>query len=129
MTARLFATTVPTVHKWLRRYQQQGLRGGLQEHSCAYHSCSHKTPPELEQHVVELRRELPTFGAARLRRILKFQPQDAVTHQWYGLLLAEQAEFSEAIAQARKAQSIDPVSVSIRGNLASHRSSFRREIR
>src|SRR5713226_9760861 len=58
-------------------------------------------------------------GAKReFRRILKFQPHDAVTRQWYGLLLVEQAEFSEAIAQARKAQSIDPVSVSVRGNLA-----------
>lgn len=58
-------------------------------------------------------------GAKReFRRILKFQPHDAVTRQWYGLLLVEQGEFSEAIAQARKAQSIDPVSVSIRGNLA-----------
>jgi hypothetical protein len=26
-TARLFQTTVPTVRKWLRRYQQQGPRG------------------------------------------------------------------------------------------------------
>jgi serine/threonine-protein kinase len=58
-------------------------------------------------------------GAKReFRRILKFQPDHAVTRQWYGLLLAEQAEFREAITQARKAQSIDPLSVSIRGNLA-----------
>ena len=26
-TARLFSTTVPTVRKWLRRFQQQGLSG------------------------------------------------------------------------------------------------------
>jgi serine/threonine-protein kinase len=58
-------------------------------------------------------------GAKReFQRILKFQPHDPVTRQWYGLLLVEQGEFSAAIAQARKAQSIDPVSVSIRGNLA-----------
>jgi helix-turn-helix protein len=31
-TARLFITTVPTVRKWLRRYQQQG-PSGLCEHS------------------------------------------------------------------------------------------------
>ena len=29
-TARLFQTTVPTVRKWLRRYQQQGPRGLLE---------------------------------------------------------------------------------------------------
>ncbi len=28
-TARLFATTVPTVRKWLRRHQQQGHRSVL----------------------------------------------------------------------------------------------------
>ena len=30
-TARLFATTVPTVRKWLRRYQQQGCSGLLEQ--------------------------------------------------------------------------------------------------
>ena len=34
-TARLFATTVPTVRKWLRRYQQHGL-SGLLEHPPAH---------------------------------------------------------------------------------------------
>ena len=66
-TARGFATTVPTVRKWLRRFQQQGL-AGLKERSRAPHRCPHKTPPEVEQQVVEIRRRLPTFGAARLRR-------------------------------------------------------------
>ena len=66
-TAREFATTVPTVRKWLRRFQQQGL-AGLTERSRAPHHCPHKTSPEVEKQVVALRRKLPTFGAARLRR-------------------------------------------------------------
>jgi len=66
-TAREFVTTVPTVRKWLRRFQQKGL-AGLQEASRAPHHCPHKTPPAVEQQVVKLRRQLPTFGAARLRR-------------------------------------------------------------
>lgn len=65
--ARTFATTVRTVRKWLRRYQQHGL-SGLREHSRAHHHCPHKTSPELEQQVLALRRKLPTFGAARLKR-------------------------------------------------------------
>ncbi len=40
-TAREFATTIPTVRKWLRRFQRQGL-AGLQEHSRAPHRCPHK---------------------------------------------------------------------------------------
>ena len=65
--ARAFGTTVPTVRKWLRRYQAQGLKG-LQELSRAPHSCPHKITGELAQQVVQLRRQLPTFGAQRLQR-------------------------------------------------------------
>ena len=66
-TARLFQTTVPTVRKWLRRYQQQGPRG-LIELSRAPHRQPGKTPPEVEQQVVALRQQLFTFGARRLIR-------------------------------------------------------------
>jgi len=66
-TARTFATTVATVRKWLRRYRQHG-PSGLREHSRAHHHCPHKTPADMEQQVVALRRKLPTFGAARLKR-------------------------------------------------------------
>ena len=66
-TARAFRTTVPTVRKWLRRYEKEGLKG-LQEHSRAPHSCPHKITGELARRVVELRRRLPTFGARRLQR-------------------------------------------------------------
>ena len=65
--ARAFATTVPTVRKWLRRFQQLGLKG-LREHSRAHLQCPHKTSPEIEQQVLALREKLPTFGAARLKR-------------------------------------------------------------
>jgi transposase len=66
-TARLFSTTVPTVRKWLRRFQQQG-PSGLREHTRAPHHPPRRTPPELEQRVVELRRTLFTFGSRRLIR-------------------------------------------------------------
>src|ERR1700687_6329446 len=66
-TARAFATTVPTVRKWLRRFQQHG-PSGLREHSRAHRHCPHKTSSKIEQQVLALRRKLPTFGAARLKR-------------------------------------------------------------
>jgi len=65
--ARAFRTTLRTARKWLRRYQSQGLTG-LQELSRAPRSCPHKVGGELAQKVVELRRQLPTFGAQRLKR-------------------------------------------------------------
>ena len=65
--ARAFQTTVPTVRKWLRRYQGQGLPG-LQELSRAPRHCPHQIQGEREQQVLALRRQLPTFSAQRLRR-------------------------------------------------------------
>ena len=66
-TARFFQATVPTVRQWLRRYQQEGL-SGLQEHSRTPHRPARQTPPPIEQQVVALRQQLPTFGARRLIR-------------------------------------------------------------
>ena len=66
-TARLFTTTVPTVRKWLRRYQQHG-PSGLREQSRARHRQPHQTPLHREAQLVELRKTLPTFGARRLIR-------------------------------------------------------------
>jgi transposase len=66
-TARAFTTTVPTVRKWLRRFQQRG-PSGLREHSRAHRHCPHKTSVQIEQQVLALRQKLPTFGAARLKR-------------------------------------------------------------
>ncbi len=66
-TARLFTTTVPTVRKWLRRFQQQGL-SGLLPRSRARHQQPQKTPPAAEAQLLELRKTLPTFGSRRLIR-------------------------------------------------------------
>ena len=65
--ARTFRTTVRTVRKWWRRYQEQGMKG-LQERSRAPHCCPHKIVGELAERVVALRRRLPRFGARRLQR-------------------------------------------------------------
>jgi|SRR5579859_514215 len=66
-TARLFATTVPTVRKWLRRFQQHGPSGLIALRRARHHQ-SQKTPPTTEAQLVELRKTLPTFGSRRLIR-------------------------------------------------------------
>jgi len=66
-TARLFVTTVPTVRKWLRRFQQRG-PSGLVALSRAPHHQPLQTPSFLEGSLLELRKTLPTFGARRLIR-------------------------------------------------------------
>jgi transposase-like protein len=64
-TARLFATTVPTVRKWLRRFEQHGPSGLVALPRTRHHQ-SQKTPPTTEAQLVELRKTLPTFGSRRL---------------------------------------------------------------
>jgi transposase len=86
--ARAFATTVPTVRKWLRRFQQQG-PSGLREQSRKPHHCPHQTPQALEEQVLVLRRQLPTFGAARLKREFDLRPSHvAIQRIWrqHGLI-------------------------------------------
>ena len=51
-------------------------------------------------------------------RVLRFQSDHAITHQWYGLLLVELGRFDEAIAHARQSVALDP-SLSIRANFVS----------
>jgi transposase len=63
--ARHFGCARNTVRKWLRRHQALGA-AGLRSHSRAPKSCPHKTAPELEAHVVTLRKKSPGFGARRL---------------------------------------------------------------
>jgi transposase len=64
-------TTVPTVRKWLRRFQQYG-PSGLAERSRDPHRQARQSFPEIEQQVVALRQQLPTFGARRLIREFDF---------------------------------------------------------
>jgi transposase len=94
-TARLFATSTLTVRKWWRRYQQHGL-AGLQEHSRAPRRHPLKTCPEVEQQVLALRQQLPTFGAARLRREFDLPVSHmAIQRIWrqHGLLKKRQKKY------------------------------------
>jgi transposase-like protein len=43
-TARWFQTTPPTVRKWLRRFQQQGLRGVIELSWAPHHQTGKKLP-------------------------------------------------------------------------------------
>ncbi len=62
------------------------------------------------------------LGLARrrtgFRRTLKFLPNDALTRQWYALLLAEQGRCSEAMEHMKRALASDPFDASLQANLA-----------
>ena len=65
--APAFATTPKTVRKWLRRWQAQGY-AGLRELSRAPHHPARRIPPAQRRRAIELKRQLPSWGAARLKR-------------------------------------------------------------
>jgi len=64
--ARAFDSTPKTVRKWLTRYRQERL-AGLNELPRIPLSCPHKTPPQVERRVVQLRTQFPFMGAKRLK--------------------------------------------------------------
>lgn len=65
--ARQFSTTVKTVRKWFRRWQK-GTLEGLQDQSRAPKNPARKIMPESKDKVIELKRQLPSFGAERIKR-------------------------------------------------------------
>jgi transposase InsO family protein len=66
---REFGISRPTGYVWLRRYQAQGVRG-LCERSRRPQQVPGRTPPEVEQEIVELRRRRPDWGARKLQVLL-----------------------------------------------------------
>jgi tetratricopeptide (TPR) repeat protein len=60
-------------------------------------------------------------GAARaFRRALELAPHQGLAHMWYGECLACMGRHSEAIAELRLAQDLDPLSTSISAALGRH---------
>lgn len=72
---RQYGISRKTAYKWLDRYAQDGPQG-LHERSRAPHTCSHKTPEQVRQALVQMRRAHPHWGAKKLLRVLaEQQPQ------------------------------------------------------
>jgi transposase len=66
-TARAYGASRNTVRKWLRRYDESGT-AGMVEQSRAPQYIPHKTSKEVEGEVLKTRRKLPGWGAKRLKR-------------------------------------------------------------
>ena len=54
-----------TMHRWLARYEGEGLEG-LGNRSCRPAQCPHQMAPEVEVMVLEMRRSHPYWGARRI---------------------------------------------------------------
>jgi transposase len=59
--ARRFGVARQTVHVWLVHYARHGL-AGLADKSSRPLSCPHQMEPAVEAHIVEMRREHPSWG-------------------------------------------------------------------
>jgi transposase InsO family protein len=67
---REFGVSRPTGYRWLRRYQAHGV-DGLCEYSRRPRVVSGRTPREVEEQIVELRRRRPDWGARKLQVLLQ----------------------------------------------------------
>ena len=61
-----FGVTRQTVHRWLRRYAEEGL-AALADGSARPLSCPHQMPAVVEARIVELRRAQPGWGPRTIR--------------------------------------------------------------
>lgn len=69
---RLFSISRKTGYKWIHRGQQGGA-DALRDRSRRPQHCRHKTPAAIEQAVIELRQQHPTWGGRKLKRALENQ--------------------------------------------------------
>lgn len=70
--ARRYGVTRQTVHRWLRRFAAEGMRG-LADRSSRPQGCPHQMAPETEALIVAMRRECPGWGPQTL--LFKLQDQ------------------------------------------------------
>ena len=78
--ARSFNTTRVTVRKWLRRYEQNGLKG-LEDFSRAPKTIPHKMNDENEANAASLRESHPGWGAIRLKDRYKIPGAHTAIHR------------------------------------------------
>ena len=65
--ARAFKTTVKTVRKWFSRFEKTGYQG-FKDMSKAPKHMPNKTPKDVEDQVLNIKRDLKTWGAGRIKR-------------------------------------------------------------
>src|SRR5215471_6637306 len=66
---REFEISRPTGYLWLKRYQQTGV-AGIAEKSRRPQRSPERTPLELEQRVIQVRKHYPDWGARKLQVVL-----------------------------------------------------------
>ncbi|MCJ7754698.1 MAG: helix-turn-helix domain-containing protein, partial [Thermoanaerobaculales bacterium] len=70
-----FGISRVTGYKWWDRFKQTGF-DGLEELSRAPHSCPHRTPREIEEELVALRKRYPKWGPETLLELVQRKHPD-----------------------------------------------------
>ena len=83
-TATRYGVDRRTLHRWLRRYANEGL-GALADKSSKPDRCPHQMAPEIEARIVEMRRDHPGWGPRtilnKLRRELESPPSRSAIYR------------------------------------------------
>ncbi len=66
---RRFRISAPTAYKWLKRFALEGM-AGLEDRSHRPHHQPRRSSAELEQRVLDLRRQFPVWGPRKLHKLL-----------------------------------------------------------
>jgi transposase len=72
-TARRFGMSKNTVRLWIRRFKSEG-NDGLIDRRAGPNTIPHKTSPEIESQIVEIRKTVPCYGAKRLKHFFALAP-------------------------------------------------------
>lgn len=64
--ARRCGISRPTAYRWLARFKEEG-EAGLKDRSRAPRVIPHKTPEAIEEQVLQVRRQYPTWGPKKIR--------------------------------------------------------------
>ena len=59
-----------TGYKWVHRYEEEGA-SGLEDRARVPRHCPHKTPPEIEEAILAVRRKHPRWGAKKILTMLE----------------------------------------------------------
>ena len=65
-----FGISRPTGYKWVERYKSGGMEN-LQDRDPSPHEIPNKTPPKVEQAIIEIRKKHKLFGPKKIRKLME----------------------------------------------------------
>lgn len=108
---RRYDISRPTGHKWIRRYQEEGLKG-LVDRSHRPDSCPHATAPKVVRRILEIR-DKRGWGARKIRKKLQDDPaiDHAPSHDTIGRVLKRNGRIEERKPRRRRTHPGPPVPI------------------